>query len=64
MQLNCCVKYTLLYFKLLEEWREHLDNNKTAGGILKDLSKSLGCFPYDLFLAKLAAYGTDDNLIL
>ena len=48
--------------RLLEEWREHLDDNKTVGRILMDLSKV--CVPHDLLLAKLAAYGTDDNLTL
>ena len=50
--------------RLLEEWREHLDNNKTVGGILMDLSKGFDCVPHDLLLAKLAAYGIDDNLML
>ena len=50
--------------RLLEEWREHLDNNKTVGGILMDLSKAFDCVPHDLLLAKLTAYGIDDNLIL
>ena len=50
--------------RLLEEWREHLDNNKTVGGILMDLSKAFDCVPHDLLLAKIAAYGIDDNLIL
>ena len=48
----------------MEEWREHLDNNKTVGGILMDLLKAFDCIPHDLLLAKLAAYGIDDNLIL
>ena len=50
--------------RLLEEWREHLDNNKIVGGILMDLSKAFDCVPHDLLLAKLAAYGIDDSLIL
>ena len=50
--------------RLLEEWREHLDNNKIEGVILTDPSKAFGCVPHDLLLAKLATYGIDDNLIL
>ena len=59
---NCNTQHVLL--RLLEDWREHLDNNKTVEGILMDLSKAFYCVPHDLLLAKLAAYGTDDNLIL
>ena len=50
--------------RLLEEWREHLDNNKTVGGILMDLSKVFDCVPHDLLLAELAANSIDDNLML
>ena len=50
--------------RLLEEWTEHLDNNKTVGRILMDLSKAFDCIPHDLLLATLATYGIDDNLIL
>ena len=50
--------------RLLEEWRKHLDNNKIVEGILMDLSKAFDCVPHDLLLAKLAAYGIDDSLIL
>ena len=59
---NCNTQHVLLM--LLEEWREHFDNNKTVGGIVMDLSKALGCVPHDLLLAKLATYSIDDNLIL
>ena len=34
--------------RLLEEWREHLDNNKTVGGILMDLSKAFDCVAHEL----------------
>ena len=49
--------------RLLEEWRGHLDNNKTVGGILMDISKAFDCILHDLLLAKLEAYDIDDNLI-
>ena len=53
-----------VFLRLLEEWREYLDNNKTVGGILMDLSKTFHCVPHSLVLAKLAAYDIGDNLIL
>ena len=59
---NCNKQYVLL--RLLEEWRENLDNNKAVGGVLMDLSKAFYCVSHDLLLPKLAAYDNNDNLIL
>ena len=61
---KCNTQHVLL--RLLEEWREHLDNKKkkTVGEILMDLSKTFNCVQHDLLLAELAAYGNYDNLIL
>ena len=42
---------------LLEEWREKVDKNVFVGPVLKGLSNAFGCFPHDLIIAKLAAYG-------
>ena len=53
-----------ILLRILEEWREHLDNNKTVGGILMDLLKAFYCVPHDFLHAKLAAEVIDDNLIL
>ena len=49
--------------RLLGEWRENLDKNYVLGGVLMDLSKAFDCIPHDLLLAKLAAYGADENLL-
>ena len=43
--------------RLLEEWREKLDNNFIVGTVLMDLSKAFDCIPHFLIIAKLAAYG-------
>ena len=50
--------------RLLEEWRQHLDNNNAVGGVFMDLSKAFDCVPQDLLITKLAAYSVDENLLL
>ena len=50
--------------RLLEEWRQHLDNNKAVGGVFMDLSKAFNCVPHDLLIAKLAACSADENLLM
>ena len=50
--------------RLLEEWRQHLDNNKVVGGVFMDLSKAFHCVPHNLLIAKLAAYSVDENLLM
>ena len=42
--------------RLLEEWRQHLDNDNVAGGVFMDLSKAFDRVPHDLLIAKLAGY--------
>ena len=45
---------------LVEEWREHLDENFAIGAVLTDLSKAFDCIPHDLIIAKRAVYGFSD----
>ena len=46
---------------MLEKWRTALDNNGTFGALLTDLSKAFDCLIHDLLIAKLHAYGIDNN---
>ena len=50
--------------KLLEEWKSKLDNNFIVGSVLMDLSKAFDCIPHDLIIAKLHAYGFDENALV
>ena len=49
--------------RLIEQWREHLDNNKLVGAVLVDLSKAFDCLSHDLLIANLEAYGFDRNTL-
>ena len=50
--------------RLLEEWKNNLDNKKFVGAVLMDLSKAFDCVPHDLLIAKMHAYGFElDTLI-
>ena len=42
---------------MLEKWKAAVDNKKTFGALLTDLSKAFDCLSHDLLLAKLNAYG-------
>ena len=42
---------------MLEKWKSAVDNKKTFGALLTDLSKDFDCLSHDLLIAKLNAYG-------
>ena len=49
------------FLRLVEDWKQALDNNMYVGAILMDLSKAFDCLTYDLLLAKLQAYGVSKH---
>ena len=49
--------------RLVEEWRERLDENFVVGAVLTDLSKAFNCIVHDLLIAKLAAYGFSNTAL-
>ena len=42
---------------MLEKWRSELNNKKSFGALLTDLSKAFDCLSHDLLIAKLNAFG-------
>ena len=50
--------------RMIEEWRQNLDNDNVAGAVLMDLSKAFDCIPHDLLIAKLSAYGFHEDALV
>ena len=48
---------------MFELWRKSLDNKKSAGGVLTDLSKAFDCLNHNLLIAKLEAYGFNNSAL-
>ena len=46
-----------VWIRLIENWRNALDNNLFSGAMLMDFWRAFNCIPYDLLIAKLHAYG-------
>ena len=49
--------------RIIEDWKQALDENKYVAAFSMDLSKAFDCLPHDLLLLKLKAYGVSENAI-
>ena len=47
----------IVLLRLIESWRQCLDQSQLVGVIFMDLSKAFDCIPHDLLIAQLEAYG-------
>ena len=64
--LEYCFKIPALFLegvliRLIENWKQALDENFVVGTVLMDLSKAFDCIPHDLLLAKLYACGFSEK---
>ena len=50
--------------RLVEEWKFKLDNDFLVGSVFMDLSKAFDSIPHELTIAKLHAYGFDENALV
>ena len=41
--------------RLIENWKQSLDDQKFVAAVLMDLSKTFNCIPHDLLIAKMYA---------
>ena len=41
----------------IEKWKSAIDQRKSFGAVLTDLSKAFDCHPHELLIAQLHAYG-------
>ena len=58
-----CYNTESVVLKSVEDWKLSLDSNSCTGAVCIDLSKAFDVIPHGLLLAKLNAYGCDNNVL-
>ena len=53
------IQYNMLFLNSCKNGKKELDNSRFIGTMLMDLSKPHDCFPQDILITKLAAYGLE-----
>ena len=56
---SCNTQFVLI--KMIEVWRENLDNSFFVGAVLTNFPKASDYIPHDLLIAKLSAYGLSSD---
>ena len=51
------------FLRIIESWKAKLSNRSKVGVIVMDLSKAFDSLNHDLLLARLEAYGLDNNAV-
>ena len=49
---------------MIENWKNQIDNNNKIGAIIMDLSKAFDTLNHELIIAKLYAYGFEENAVV
>ena len=51
--LPFCIQARVWILRIIDDWKQALDENKYVAAILMDVSKAFDCLPHDLLLLKL-----------
>ena len=58
---HCSSHHVLI--RLIENWKNALDEKFFVGTVLMDLSEAFDCIPHDLLITKLHAYGFSEKTV-